>query len=586
MALGGRVEPNPDGWVDMFDNIHFIYSQKTSARRSGRTAVELNDFFVDATDHAITAGEGAVLICDSVRTISDAGRVVVSNTFDWPKLTGSMLLNLLEVTHSATGVIARDEVSAVLPSDVDLREISVPLLSHALRERSTLSAARHLAKYATKDPKKPTRLVVEDVKGVPNACAKLREVIVDLKDWNEGKVAWKDVSSSALLYGPPGSGKTMLAEAMAGSANIHYVSTSYTDLQAAGHLGDYLKAMAAVVAEAIANAPSVIFFDELDSYGSRSAGHSSKMDRYMTAVVNDLLQQLTRLNAAEGVFVLAATNFIEVIDPAILRSGRFDAKIPVPHPDKSVIRDILAHHIAAEITISEDTVNRLLDQSGADLALIARDAKRRARQRRQTLASEHLHDAVAAAVPTASSGELYRIAAHEAGHLVMAATLGLSLPVRARISHTGGEVTRSAPFLYMQDSIKIELAYMMGGRAGEQLLVGNISSGSGASIDSDLDQATAVVIAQEQQWGLGQSGLVFAPIGLAQRHTLGESRRYVIEVRLKRAEALAVKTLTQNSALLKSVTEALMDERKLNQLQIERLFDSVERTQDTAPITA
>jgi cell division protease FtsH len=227
------------------------------------------------------------------------------------------------------------------------------------------------------------------------------------------------------------------------------------------------------------------------------------------------------LNAAEGVIVLAATNFIDTIDPAILRSGRFDTKIAVPYPDKTGVRDILAHYVGADIVLDDTTINKLLDLSGADLANIARDAKRRARKTREPLRVLHLKDAVDAVVPAVSHEKLYRIAAHEAGHLVMAAQLDLPLPVRARVSPTGGEIIRPAPEIYTPETIKHELAYLMGGRAAEQVLLGSISSGSGGGAGSDLDQATDIVIAQEHQWGLGQGGGLFhAPVGLKQRHTL------------------------------------------------------------------
>lgn len=550
--------------------ISFIASQPTTNRNIGQKPSALRQAFHKDCDKALAAGDALIVVCDGLEALSDLARAVPFTTYAWPALTSEMIVALLKQTHSSTGQISQDVIAQILPTDAALAAMPLTLLSHAFRAPSSIAVAQRLAAYDRPVASKPKGLTLADVKGLPEVCGKLSTIIADLKDWQSGKVAWSDVSASALFYGPPGSGKTMLAEAMAGSAGVHFVTTSYTDLQAAGHLGDYLKAMSEVVKEAISNAPSVIFFDELDSFGSRNAPGGT-YNRYMTSVINDMLQQLTRLNAAEGVIVLAATNFVENIDPAILRSGRFDAKIPVPHPDKSGVRDILAHHVGSDVAVGDTMINRLLGLSGADLANIARDAKGRARRARLPMTADHLRSACAAAVPCSRDSDLRRIAAHEAGHIVVAAMLGMSLPVRAQISPSGGAVTRLGPTIYKQQTIKNELAYFMGGRAAEKIMLGAISSGSGASDRSDLDQATDLAISQEHQWGLGKSGLIYAPVGSDKRHMLSAPQQHTINERLKSAEALAVQTLTENRALLEEVTEALLAERELGILQIRML---------------
>jgi len=550
--------------------ISFIASQPTTNRNINQKPAALRQVFHKDIEKALAAGDAVIVVCDGLEALSDLARAVPFTTYAWPALTSEMIVALLKQTHSSTGQIAQDVIAQILPSDAALAAMPLTLLSHAFRAPSSIAVAQRLAAYDRPFVSEPKGLTLADVKGLPDVCSKLTAMIADLKDWQAGNVAWSDVSASALFYGPPGSGKTMLAEAMAGSAGVHFVATSYTDLQAAGHLGDYLKAMSDVVKEAISNAPSVIFFDELDSFGSRNAPGGT-YNRYMTSVINDMLQQLTRLNAAEGVIVLAATNFVENIDPAILRSGRFDAKIPVPHPDKTGVRDILAHHIGPDVTVNDHVINRLLGLSGADLANIARDAKGRARRARLPMTADHLRSACAAAVPFSRDSDLRRIAAHEAGHIVIAAMLDMSLPVKAQISPSGGAVTRMGPTIYTQQSTKNELAYLMGGRAAEKIMNGAISSGSGAGDLSDLDQATDIAVAQELQWGLGKSGLIYAPVCRDKRHMLTALQQHTINERLKSAEALAVQTLTENRALLEEVTEALLAERELDILQIRML---------------
>lgn len=124
------------------------------------------------------------------------------------------------------------------------------------------------------------------------------------------------------------------------------------------------------------------------------------------------------------------------------------------------------------------------------------------------------------------------------------------------------------PTIYTQHNIKNELAYLMGGRAAEKILLGVVSSGSGAGNLSDLDQATDLVLAQECQWGLGKSGLIYTPVCRDKRHKLTAPQQHTINERLKSAEALAVQTLTENRAMLEKVTEALLAVRELNGNQI------------------
>ena len=566
------------------DSLRLISSQTLSSRNFGQKPTDMRRTFHKEIDTAIAAGDVLVVICDHLDALSDVARTVDFTTYVWPTLSAAMILTLLKQTHSATGQIAEDVIADILPTNAGLASIPPTLFNHAFRAASSVAVAQRLARYETPVVSKPLGLTLSSVKGLPQVCSTLTDMISDLKDWEAGKVAWSDVSASALFYGPPGTGKTMLAEAVAGSAGAHYVATSYTDLQSAGHLGDYLKAMAEVVKGAIKNAPSVIFFDELDSFGSRSATSGGSYSRYTASVINDMLQQLTRLNAAEGVIVLAATNYIENIDPAIIRSGRFDAKIAVPYPDKQGARDILAHRIGSGTTVEDDVINRLLGLSGADLALVARDAKGRARRERSPVKAQHLQAATTAAVPLALDTDLERIAAHEAGHIVMAAALDMPLPFSARIAPSGGAVTRLAPTLHTPKSIKNELAYFMAGRAAEEIMCGEISSGSGADEQSDLDKATAMAIAQERQWGLGKSGLFYAPVDSHQRHLLTASQQHTVNERLKAAESLAVRTLTQNGRLLGHVTEALLEKRELDSLQIRILIDMEDGTMSSSPM--
>jgi cell division protease FtsH len=145
------------------------------------------------------------------------------------------------------------------------------------------------------------------------------------------------VTKSFLLYGPPGTGKTLLAHALAGSAGIGFVKTSYSDCQKFGHQGDMLRELNAAADRAIAGTPAAFFIDEIDSFYDRGMSHNG----YVIGVVNGLLTLIDRLSATEGVVLIAATNDPRRVDPAVVRSGRFDRHIQVSAPDRAGIRAML-----------------------------------------------------------------------------------------------------------------------------------------------------------------------------------------------------------------------------------------------------
>ncbi|MET4130648.1 hypothetical protein ACSSV6_004005, partial [Roseovarius sp. MBR-38] len=178
---------------------------------------------------------------------------------------------------------------------------------------------------------------LEDMAGDSPALLAARRMVADLLLWKAGQVAWSDLSRSTLFYGPPGTGKTWLARAMGASAGIACVTGSFAEWQAAGHLGDMLREMRKTFAEARSRAPCILFIDEIDAVGSR-ASRDPHNSNYRTQVINGFLGEMNAIALQEGVIVVGACNFIDRIDPAVLRAGRFDLKIKVPLPDAAGLR--------------------------------------------------------------------------------------------------------------------------------------------------------------------------------------------------------------------------------------------------------
>ncbi|KJS42194.1 MAG: hypothetical protein VR71_16215 [Roseovarius sp. BRH_c41] len=273
--------------------------------------------------------------------------------------------------------------------------------------------------------RKKTELTLDHVYGLDSVRQSLDRMLNDLKAWRAGEVSWAEVTSSGVFHGPPGTGKTTLARAFAGSAGIAIIETSYSDCQKHGHQGDMLAALDRSFAAAKEAAPAVLFIDELDSFSQRDA--ASLNTGYMRGVVNGLLEQINRAKEVEGLILLGATNSLDAVDPAVIRSGRFDLKLHVPHPDKKGLEAILAAKLGSATAKRLDLASlaaRLLGQSGAVAEAIVRDALGRAREDRTTVRQKHLENAADQIVPKLDQDILCRAAVHEAGHAVAMMRLG------------------------------------------------------------------------------------------------------------------------------------------------------------------
>ncbi|SNR64525.1 Peptidase family M41 [Puniceibacterium sediminis] len=260
------------------------------------------------------------------------------------------------------------------------------------------------------------------------------------------------------------------------------------------------------VEEAVARAPCVFFLDEMDSFMIRN--RSSRHSDYNIGIVNGLLEQLTRLNETAGVIVVGAANHLGLIDPAILRPGRFDLRHEIGPPDRSGIERILSGSLNADAGLDIDTAaRRLVGCSGAAVAAAIREAKAQARRQDTPVSNVHLTAAIDRVAADRSDDEAWRIAVHEAGHVVVTWTLTGQLPSLVRLTPDGGEVHHRRARVETLDTARDHIAGLLAGRAAEKVILGSASSGAA----DDLVQATEMAFHTRHVWGLEGSSLMALP---------------------------------------------------------------------------
>ena len=230
-----------------------------------------------------------------------------------------MMLMLLEQTHSVTGKIDRARVAPLLPHSAALQSMDEPVLLAALRAPNAGAAASKLAEILQASEADNGALTLTDIKGASPAHQAARDIVEDLRAWHDGKANWTEIPHSLLISGEPGVGKSVLARAIAASADVPLIEASFGGWQSCGHLGDMLGAMRKSFTEATRNKPSVLFIDEIDSAGARDTSdrHGS---HYRRNVINQFLAEVDALMRDEGVLLIGACNHPNNLDPAILRS--------------------------------------------------------------------------------------------------------------------------------------------------------------------------------------------------------------------------------------------------------------------------
>ncbi|TWB12965.1 ATP-dependent Zn protease [Nitrospirillum amazonense] len=378
-----------------------------------------------------------------------------------------------------------------------------------LAARPNESADAWLARLRDLAEAKMPRLpgpVLADLHGMDGAVAWGLDLIKDLGDYADGVIPWTAVDRGGLLVGPPGTGKTTFAGALAKTAGVPLITGSHGMWQSLGHQGDMLRGMRSTFDQARSLAPCILFIDEIDAFPNRSKLEGRNRD-YMVQVVNSLLELLDGAITRVGVVVIGACNSPDGLDPALVRPGRLDRVIDIGLPDEMALANILRHHLGPDQlpdACLREVARAGLGGTGADCEQWVRGARRRARRANRPLTPEDLLSQVPR-LPAWSSDFVRRLSIHEAGHAVAAAlespgTL-MGASIRPGGAMAGGVLTRNAGHGTASD-VLARIRAMLAGRAAEELVLGSGTTGAGGNAESDLAQATVLAASLVASYGL------------------------------------------------------------------------------------
>jgi cell division protease FtsH len=452
-----------------------------------------------------------------------------------------------------------------------------------------------------------TKVTFKDVAGVEEAKAELQEVVSFLKDPKSYRRLGAQMPKGVLLVGPPGTGKTLLARAVAGEAGVPFFSMSGSEFVEM-FVGVGAARVRDLFEHAREKAPCIIFIDELDALGRARGtgvlgGHDEKEQ-----TLNQLLAEMDGFDPTSGIVLLGATNRPEVLDPALLRAGRFDRQILVDRPDRRGRKEILLVHLAKVKVAPEvdpDQIAALTPGfTGADLKNLVNEAALAATRRNAeaigmrdfTQAIERIVAGLERKSRLLEPRERRTVAVHESGHALVSAAIAGSDPVHkvsivARgVGALGYTIQRPTEDRYLMSDEELEnrMAILLGGRAAERIVFGNVSTGAADDLVKATDIARNMVVRFAMVPALGAVAYDTEPAGFLGQAGFVRERRYSeetareIDVAVRRllddAFARAIASLTENRAVLEDMSRRLLEAETLEEADLAPIFARVTRS--------
>ena len=457
------------------------------------------------------------------------------------------------------------------------------------------------AKLYNKDMPKVT---FADVAGVDEAIEELQEIKEFLKEPQKFQAVGAKIPRGVLLYGPPGTGKTLLAKAVAGEAGVPFFTISGSDFVEM-FVGVGASRVRDLFEQAKAASPAIIFVDEIDAVGrQRGAGIGGGNDE-REQTLNQLLVEMDGFDSKTNVILIAATNRPDVLDPALLRPGRFDRQIGVSAPDLIGREQILKVHakgkpVAADVDLAT-VARRTPGFTGADLANVLNEAALlTARLGEKQITNSTLDESIDRVIggPAKKTrlmldSERLNTAYHEAGHALVAASMNHSDPVSKVTILPRGRALGYTTVLPLEDRYSVtrnqlldQIAYAMGGRVAEEIVFGDPTTGA----SNDFEKATSIAKAMVMQYGMsslvgsvayGTAGEVFIGRDMAHTKEYSDITAQAIDREIKAildaAHDEAYKAINLNRKVLDAMAKELMETETLNAEEIAVIFKTVKK---------